>query len=134
MLNLLTGRIFVVLGATDMRKSFDTLSGVVRDRLGAEPTERDTFVFCNQNRTRLKILVYDEAGVWVLAKRLDRGTFSWPTAKGSENGVEYGVEQLILLLRGIDADELRPRRWRRNSSDESQRLKGFVEPLGASIR
>jgi hypothetical protein len=40
MLNLFTGRIFVVLGATDMRKSFDTLFGVVRYRLGTEPTDR----------------------------------------------------------------------------------------------
>ncbi len=134
MLNLLTGRVFVVLGATDMRKSFDTLSGVVRDRLGTEPTERDTFVFCNQNRTRLKILVYDEAGVWVLAKRLDRGTFSWPTAKRGEHGVEYGVEQLILLLRGSDADELRPRRWRRHTPEEVPRSNVFVEPIGAAMR
>jgi transposase len=134
MLNLLTGRIFVVLGATDMRKSFDTLSGVVRDRLGAEPTDRDTFVFCNQHRTRLRILVYDESGVWVLAKRLDRGTFSWPTAERGEHGVEYRVEQLILLLRGFDADELRPRRWRRHSSEEAPTSKRSVEPIGVAMR
>ena len=122
MLTLFRGRIFLVLGATDMRKSFDTLSGVVRERLGAEPSLGDTFVFCNLHRTRLKLLAYDESGVWVFAKRLDRGTFAWPRASADERSVEFGVEQLVLLLRGFDADALRPRRWRRSAIESREVL------------
>ena len=116
MLSFATGRIFLVVGATDMRKSYDSLSGIVRDKLGTDPMSRDTFVFCNRDKNRLKILVYDESGAWVLAKRLDRGTFAWPSVDSDVHGVEYRVEQLMLLLRGFDAHELRPRRWRRRDA------------------
>lgn len=113
MLTFRGGRVFLVTGATDMRKSFNGLSGIVRERLHSDPMSRDLFLFCNRSRNRLKVLVYDEAGVWVLAKRLDQGTFAWPAVGDDEGKLEYGEEQLTLLLRGFDSDGLRPRRWRR---------------------
>jgi len=116
MLTFGSGRIFLVAGPTDMRKSFNGLSGVVREKLRADPMSRDLFLFCNRARNRLKVLVYDEAGVWVLAKRLDRGTFAWPTSGEDGVRVEYRREQLALLLAGFDSDALRPRRWRRRAA------------------
>lgn len=107
---------FLVCGPTDMRKSFNGLSGLVRERLGADPMSRDLFLFCNRSRNRLKVLVYDESGVWVLAKRLDRGTFAWPPVEASRMAVQYREEQLALLLSGFDTDVLRPRRWRRRAA------------------
>jgi transposase len=107
---------FLVAGATDMRKSFNGLSGIVRERLQADPLSRDLFFFCNRSRNRMKVLVHDESGAWVLAKRLDRGTFSWPAADADVVKVEYREEQLALLLRGFDVDGLRPRRWRRRAA------------------
>ena len=107
------GRIFLVAGATDMRKSFNGLAGIVRERLDADPMSRHLFLFCNRDRNRLKVLVADESGMWVLGKRLDRGTFAWPSAHGDVVRVEYREEQLALLLRGFDVEDLRPRRWRR---------------------
>jgi transposase len=109
-------RIFLVAGATDMRKSFNGLAGIVRERLEADPMSRHLFLFCNRPRNRLKVLVADESGMWVLSKRLDRGTFAWPAIDDGAVRVEYREEQLALLLRGFDADELRPRRWRRRTS------------------
>lgn len=116
MLTFTGRRIFLVAGPTDMRKSFNGLAGIVREKLESDPMSRDLFLFCNRAKNRLKVLVYDEAGVWVLAKRLDRGTFAWPS--GDEGGakIEYGEEQLTLLLRGFDAEALRPRRWRRRAA------------------
>jgi transposase len=106
-------RIFLVPGATDMRKSFNGLAGMARELLGATPASRDLFLYCNRSRNRLKVLVYDESGTWVLAKRLDEGTFSWPAAAEAGSVVEYREEQLTLLLRGVDAQVLKPRRWKR---------------------
>ncbi|MCP5041882.1 MAG: IS66 family insertion sequence element accessory protein TnpB [bacterium] len=103
-------------GPTDMRKSFNSLAGIVRERLQADPMSRDLFLFCNRARNRLKVLVHDESGAWVLAKRLDRGTFAWPALDSDVVKVEYREEQLALLLRGFDTDELRPRRWRRRDA------------------
>jgi transposase len=116
MLTFTGKRIFLVPGATDMRKSFNGLSGIARELLGATPASRDLFLYCNRGRNRLEVLVYDESGVWVLAKRLDEGTFSWPSESDAGSVVEYREEQLTLLLRGIDADALKPRRWRRRAA------------------
>jgi len=107
---------FLVVGPTDMRKSFNGLAGIVRERLGADPMSRDLFFFCNRCRNRMKVLVYDESGVWVLARRLDRGTFAWPESDGDVVKVEYREEQLALLLHGFDVDGLRARRWRRRTA------------------
>jgi transposase len=109
------GRMFLVAGATDMRKSFNGLAGIVRERLQADPTSRHLFFFCNRARNRMKVLVSDESGMWVLSKRLDRGTFAWPAASANVAKVEYRHEQLALLLSGFDADSLHARRWRRRS-------------------
>ena len=116
MLSFTGHRIFLVPGPTDMRKSYDGLSGVVRDRLGADPQSRDLFVFCNRGRNRLKVLLYDESGAWVLAKRLDRGTFAWPGESSAGTSIEYDEHRLMLLLRGFDAEHITPRRWSRRSA------------------
>lgn len=110
-------RIFLVTGPTDMRKSFNGLGGIARERLGATPSSRDLYLFCNRPRNRLKALIYDESGLWVLAKRLDKGTFAWPTADSapSSGTVEYGEEQLTLLLGGFDAPTLKSRAWSRRT-------------------
>ena len=113
------GRILLVAGATDMRKSFNGLAGIVRDQLNADPMSRHLFLFCNRDRNRLKVLVADESGMWVLSKRLDRGTFAWPAAGANVAKVEYRYEQLALLLSGFDAGSLHARRWRRRSSAAS---------------
>jgi transposase len=110
------GRVFLVAGPTDMRKSFDGLSGIVRSALADDPLSGHLFVFCNRLRNRLKILYVDESGVWVCAKRLDRGTFSWPEASTSDRRVEMRSEQLALLLGGLDAKELKKRAWKRRTA------------------
>lgn len=112
-------RIFLVAGPTDMRKSFNGLSGIARELLGATPASRDLYLFCNRGRNRLKALVYDESGVWVLAKRLDKGTFGWPAAESRAQTIEYREEELTLLLGGFDAPKLNSRAWNRRRSRPS---------------
>lgn len=114
---LVMGRVFLAAGATDMRKSFNGLSGLVRSQLMGDPLSGDLFVFCNQYKNRLKILYFDSSGMWVFAKRLERGTFSWPARDEHRARIEMRYEELLLLLNGIDASELRERRrWRRRAS------------------
>lgn len=116
MLTLGAGRrVFLVAGVTDMRKSFDGLSGVVRSAITGDPKSGDLFVFCNRLRNRLKVLCVDESGVWVCAKRLEQGTFSWPSSTTAERRVEMRAEELALLLGGLDAKELKARAWKRDT-------------------
>ena len=109
--------IFLVAGPTDMRKSFNGLGGIARERLGATPSSRDLYLFCNRGRNRLKALIHDESGVWVLAKRLDKGTFAWPSIDSAAKGgtLEYSEEQLTLLLGGFDTPTLKSRPWSRRA-------------------
>ncbi len=107
--------IFLVTGPTDMRKSFNGLAGIARERLGAAPSSRDLYLFCNRGRNRLKALIYDASGTWILAKRLDRGTFSWPPLDAECETIEYSEERLALLLGGFDAPTLNARPWSRRT-------------------
>ncbi len=118
MLTFAGHRIFLIVEATDMRRSFNGLAGRAHELLGATPESRDLFFFSNRSRTRLKALVYDESGVWVLAKRLDKGTFAWPTRDASST-VELRAEELALLLGGIDAEGLTSRRWHRRAASSA---------------
>ena len=77
MLNFGNGhRIFLAQGATDMRKSYDTLAALVADALGSDPYSGDVFVFVGKRRDRVKILVWEVSGFWLCSKRLERGTFA----------------------------------------------------------
>lgn len=119
MLSFAGQRIFLVVGVTDMRKSFNGLSGLASTLLGATPSSRDFFVFSNRTRNRLKVLFYDESGAWVFAKRLDKGTFAWPDADVGDT-MEYMREELTLLLGGLEASDLRARNWHRREPPSGQ--------------
>ena len=54
-------RIFLAVGPTDMRKSFDGLQGAVRSVIERDPLSGHFFVFCNRRRDRLKVLHGDAA-------------------------------------------------------------------------
>lgn len=108
---LSTTRVFLAAGDTDLRKSFDTLAGVVRGTLRLDPLSGHLFVFTNARKNRLKILFWDRNGWWLCSRRLEMGTFRWPSSKDSS--IELSPEELTLLVAGIDLKETTPRRWRR---------------------
>jgi len=108
-------RIYLAPGATDMRKGFEGLYGLVRDRLQRDPLSGHVFLFCNAQRNRLKLLVWDRSGLWVCAKRLAKGRFHWPESAAGEATVFLSHEELAMLLGGIDLAQTRPRRWYRHA-------------------
>ena len=114
-------RIYVALGATDMRKGFDGLYGIVRDRLGLEVRTGHLFLFANARRNRLKILYWDGSGLWSCAKRLERGKFSWPLAGDQLDRVTLSHEELSLLLGGIDLRGTRRKDWYRKTISEDEK-------------
>jgi transposase len=101
-------RVYLAAGATDMRKGFEGLYGLVR-----EPLSGHIFLFCNAQRNRLKLLFWDGSGLWVCAKRLERGRFRWPELAGEQPKVLLSHEELALLLGGIDLSQTRRREWHR---------------------
>ena len=113
-------RIYLAVGATDMRKGFEGLYGLVRDRLQCSPLSGHVFLFCNAQRNRLKLLVWDGSGLWVCAKKLPRGRFCWPEPRAGEDKVVLSHEELAMLLGGIDLRQARYRRWYRNQMNNDK--------------
>ena len=106
-------RIYLAAGTTDLRKSFEGLYGLVRDSLLCDPLSGHLFLFTNAQRNRLKLLFYDGSGLWVCAKRLDRGRFCGPDSDRESVAVVLMAEELALLLGGIDLRHTERRRWHR---------------------
>lgn len=86
----------------DMRKSFNGLWSAVSESLGEDPKGGAVFAFINKERTRLKLLYWDGTGVWVLAKRLEQGRFSWPAASDDRTKLALAPEALALLVGGVE--------------------------------
>ena len=117
-------RIYGATGATDMRKSFNGLYGLVRDRLGCDPESGHVFLFTNTRRNRLKLLVYDHSGLWICAKKLDGGCFRWPGKDTTAEKIVLRHEELALLLGGIDVEQTRRRKWYRKAlAEEPSKLR-----------
>src|ERR1700689_2159421 len=95
----LATKIYLAVEAIDMRKGFEGLYGAVRDQLGHDPVSGHLFLFTNKTRTRLKALVWDGSGLWVCAKRLEKGRFRWPEAD-QVRSVTMRTEELGLLMTG----------------------------------
>lgn len=105
-------KVFVALEPCDLRKSFDGLEGLVRERLREEPRSGALFVFVNRRHTRLKVLYWDGTGLWLLMKRLEKGTFSWPKASQVEGAkLRLAPEAFAMLTDGIDLRGAQLRPW-----------------------
>ena len=105
-------KIYVGIEPQDMRKSFNGLYAVAEEKLKEDPQNGAIFVFTNKRKNRLKILYWDRTGLWVLAKRLEAGTFSWP--KPSSSGqvkLTLTPEALGMLTDGIDLRDGCRRAW-----------------------
>jgi transposase len=103
-------RVYVATGTTDLRRSIDGLAALVRDALALDPLSGHLFLFRNRRGDRIKILVWDRSGYWVLYKRLERGTFAWPDTE-SPAPVELRSSDLLVLLAGVDVTHTRRRPW-----------------------
>ena len=110
-------RIYLAVEPVDMRKSFEGLSALVRHRFLEDPLSGHLFVFSNRSRNRLKLLCWDGSGLWVCAKRLEKGRFSWPKEAAAEHGaLRILAQELTLLVSGIDLAKTRERAWWRKAA------------------
>ena len=96
----LSGRIWVCVDPIDGRKSFDGLAAVVSTHLGRDPLSGDLFVFKNRRGDRLKILAWQGDGFALYLRRLERGTFAFPSAGTAE--VSVTATELAMILGGIE--------------------------------
>ena len=105
-------KVFVALEPVDLRKSFSGLEGLVSEGLGEALRKGALFVFTNRRHSRLKILYWDGTGLWLLIKRLEQGTFSWPKAGDPQQvKLKLAPEALAMLTDGIDLRGAKMRPW-----------------------
>ena len=114
-------KVFASLAPTDMRKGFPGLTGIVEKELGQQVENGDLFLFFNRRRDRLKVLFFTGDGTVILYKRLERGTFEAlrPVESKLANSspckyLTLSVDQLRLLLEGIELSSVKHRKWYRN--------------------
>ncbi len=86
---------------TDMRKSFDALSGLVRSAMGRDPLCGAVFVFINQPRNLMKILHWQFGGFVLYSKRLEKGRFEFVFGTGNKTEKEITHAELTMLVAGI---------------------------------
>jgi transposase len=119
-------RVFASRTATDMRKSFHGLVGIIESELGQSVESGHLFLFFNRRRDRVKILYFTGDGLVIVYRMLERGTFETPRgwrgareddATSTSHGIEMRTSDLALILEGIDlASVKRRKRWRRESA------------------
>ncbi|MCP3460747.1 IS66 family insertion sequence element accessory protein TnpB [Bradyrhizobium sp. CCGUVB23] len=87
------------------RAGINSLAIVVEQSMGQDPFQRAVFAFCNRRRDRVKLLIYDRSGFWMLLKRLEADRFHWP--RSQEAVLTLTTEELHWLLDGIDIAAVR---------------------------
>jgi transposase len=104
-------RVCLAAQPIDLRGGFDRLSALVDHHLGQSTLSSQVFVFTNRRRNRLRLLYWDGTGLWLMTKRLEEGTFRWPSITAETKTLSIKPEALELLLSGIDLKGTQMRPW-----------------------
>jgi len=103
-------RYFVYQKSCDMRKGFDSLSGIVTNELKMDPLLGDVFIFISNRKDRIKILHWQGDGFVIYCKRLESGTFEIIKDKTGGNKIEISASQLQFILSGIYLSSIKKRK------------------------
>lgn len=92
---------FLYTGPADMRKSFDGLCGIIQSRMALNALDGSVFIFMNRRRTQVKLLHWEGDGFSIYYKRLEKGTFELPAARGQLTAIALDSQQLQFILQGV---------------------------------
>ena len=95
---------------TDMRKSFDGLSGLIQNSLGRDPRNGSVFMFINKRRDKLKLLHWQGVGYTLYYKRLESGTFELPEYDLSSGSIKIDYAQMIMIIDGLSIENITRRK------------------------
>jgi transposase len=95
---------------TDMRKSFDGLSGLVHNNLGRNPSGGDVFIFINKRRDKVKLLHWQGAGFVLYYKRLESGTFELPRYSIEAGSISLDYAKLVMIVDGLSIENIQKRK------------------------
>ena len=101
-------KVYLAIGATDLRKAIRTLSALVAGKYALDPFSGHLFAFCNRDCNLIKMLLWDRNGFWLLQKRLEKQRFKWPSS--ADAVAELSQRELRWLLDGLDLAEVQGHR------------------------
>lgn len=109
-------RVYLYGEPTDMRRSFDGLSAMVRQKLSADPLDGGLYAFINRRGTQIRVLYFDRSGFCLWSKRLEAGRFisDWRAVRTRQ----MDFTGLKLLLEGIEPARYR-KRYRLKTAEQS---------------
>jgi transposase len=96
--------------STDMRKSFNGLSGLVQNKLGRNPCSGDVFIFINKRRDKIKLLHWQGISFILYYKRLEKGTFELPHYDSSVGSISLDYPQLVMIIDGLSIKNIQKRK------------------------
>lgn len=103
-------RYYLFQSPTDMRKGFDSLSGIVSSQMDCNSTSGDVFIFLNRARTHVKLLLWEGDGFSLYYKRLEQGTYELPVYTNSGSTMSVTSQQLQCILQGIKLTKIEYRK------------------------
>ena len=95
---------------TDMRKSFDGLSGLVQNTLGCNPCNGDVFIFINKRRDKIKLLHWQGISFMLYYKRLEKGTFELPLYDSTVGSIALDYTKLVMIIDGLSIKNIQKRK------------------------
>ena len=101
---------YIYLDNTDMRKGFDSLSGIVSSQMHFNPLSNDVYIFINRRRTQMKLLHWEGDGFLLYYKRLEQGTFELPKGSENERSVKVSITHLEKIFQGVSVRQNRLRK------------------------
>jgi transposase len=113
-------QVYLASQYVDIRKSINGLSILVKEGFELDPFQEALFVFCNKSRNKIKILHWDKNGFWLYYKRLERGSFKWPTSSKNQLTKTVSSQELWGLLDGL-------------TLEQSKGLNGHLEVMSREI-
>ncbi len=109
-----SNRFFLYPFPTDMRKSFDSLSGIVRNQMGMNVMNGDAFIFVNRFCTSMKVLHMECGGLVIYNLRLEKGNIVLPTFDDNDQRTAHETKwsQLMLMVEGMRMEDYsKQKRW-----------------------
>ena len=105
-----TVRYYLYRCPADMRKGFDSLSGIVTSGMNQQVLDGSIFIFLNRNRTHIKLLMWEGDGFSLYYKRLEQGTYELPLDDTGSASMNITYQQLQFMLQGVALQKIEYRK------------------------
>jgi transposase len=105
-----TNRFHLYIWPTDMRRSFDGLSGLIQNNLASNPCNGDVYIFVNKGRDKIKLLHWQGVSFTLYYKRLEKGTFEIPEYDKSVDSITLSYAQIVMIVDGLSIKNIQRRK------------------------